>query len=155
MSEVIYEVRDRTAYITINRPEKRNALSQEATDGLIEAFGDVRSNPEVWVAILTGAGDVAFYAGADLVRMEQGARGQAPSGPRRIRRAADDLYQFIRHTYKPTIAAIKGTRSPGAPASRSRATSASCRTAPSWAGRTRCAASARSAGRCCSRTCSP
>ena len=66
MSVLLYEVRDRTAYITLNRPEQRNALNQELTDALIEALTDVRENPDVWVAIISGAGDIAFCAGADL-----------------------------------------------------------------------------------------
>lgn len=110
MDEVLYEVRDRTAYITLNRPEKRNAMNRELTAGLIEAFADVRENPDVWVAIITGAGDLAFCAGADLLAMAEGPRDDAP--PRRNsdepRGDTEHLYQFIRHTYKPVIAAING-----------------------------------------------
>ncbi|MFC1824676.1 enoyl-CoA hydratase-related protein [Thermodesulfobacteriota bacterium] len=64
--KVIYEVRDRVAYITINRPEVMNAMDPEVYDLLSKAWIDVRDNPEVWVAIITGAGDKAFTAGADL-----------------------------------------------------------------------------------------
>ena len=110
MNAVLYEVRDRTAYITLNRPEKRNAINQELSDGLIDALTDVRENPDVWVAIITGAGELAFCAGADLTRMEEGARDEGPQPRERSspREGADDLYQFIRHTYKPVIAAING-----------------------------------------------
>tara|TARA_Y100000588_G_scaffold328948_1_gene364817 strand:+ start:2293 stop:3078 length:786 start_codon:yes stop_codon:yes gene_type:complete len=108
MSVLLYEVRDRTAYITLNRPEQRNALNQELTDALIEALTDVRENPDVWVAIISGAGDIAFCAGADLKRMEK-RTGIAPEQPqKRSDKGANDLYQFIRHTYKPVIAAING-----------------------------------------------
>jgi enoyl-CoA hydratase len=109
---VLYEVRDRTAYITLNRPEKRNAINQELTDGLIEALTEARENTDVWVIIVTGAGEIAFCAGADLIRMGEGTRGEepaaAPPPTESPRHGADDLYQFIRHTYKPTIAAING-----------------------------------------------
>ena len=109
MSAVGYEVRDRIAFVTIDRPEQRNALNEEVVDGLFGAFADVRENPDVWVAVITGAGDIAFSAGADLKAMERGARaaaaGEIRSGPRL---GVNDLYQYIRHTYKPTIAAING-----------------------------------------------
>jgi len=64
--KVLYEVRDRVAYITINRPEVMNAMDPEVYGLLSKAWIDVRDNPEVWVAIITGAGDKAFTAGADL-----------------------------------------------------------------------------------------
>jgi enoyl-CoA hydratase/carnithine racemase len=110
MDAVLYEVRDRTAYITLNRPEKRNAINAELTDGLIEALTDVRENKDVWVAIITGAGEIAFCAGADLIGMAEGTRNDSPPAeePATPRRGANDLYQFIRHTYKPVIAAING-----------------------------------------------
>jgi len=64
--KVLYEVKDKVAYITINRPEVMNAMDPEVYEQLSNAWIDVRDNPEVWVAIITGAGDKAFTAGADL-----------------------------------------------------------------------------------------
>ena len=64
--KVIYEVRDKVAYITINRPEVMNAMDLEVYEGLSAAWVDVRDNPDVWVAIVTGAGQKSFTAGADL-----------------------------------------------------------------------------------------
>jgi E-phenylitaconyl-CoA hydratase len=63
---LLYEVRDKIAYITINRPEALNAMDPETYQELSEAWIDVRDNPDIWVAIITGAGDKAFSAGADL-----------------------------------------------------------------------------------------
>ncbi len=63
---VLYEKRDRIAYVTINRPEARNAVSPEVHQGMIAAWADFASDDSVDVAILTGAGDDAFCAGADL-----------------------------------------------------------------------------------------
>ena len=63
---LIYEVRERVAYITINRPEAMNAMDAEVYAELSKAWIDVRDNPDVWVAIITGAGERAFTAGADL-----------------------------------------------------------------------------------------
>ncbi len=64
--KVLYEVKGKVAYITINRPEVMNAMDADVYAELSKAWIDVRDNPEVWVAIVTGAGEKAFTAGADL-----------------------------------------------------------------------------------------
>lgn len=61
-----FELDDGIAVVTINRPERRNALDAEHYDGLSKAWMRVRDDPEVRVAIITGAGDKAFCAGADI-----------------------------------------------------------------------------------------
>lgn len=61
-----FELDDGIATVTINRPERRNALDAEHYDALSKAWTRVRDDPEVRVAIITGAGDKAFCAGADL-----------------------------------------------------------------------------------------
>ncbi len=58
--------------ITINRPEARNALNSEVRQGLNQAYTDFRDDPNLWVAILTGAGDKAFSAGADIKEFRPG-----------------------------------------------------------------------------------
>src|SRR5438876_1125636 len=73
----IYEVKDRIARITINRPEAMNAMDADVYAELSRAWIDVRDNPEVWIAIVTGAGDKAFTAGADLKSFIPGTRGKA------------------------------------------------------------------------------
>lgn len=65
MSKVLYEKRDRIAYVTFNRPEAKNAIDPEMHDLLVETWTDFRDDDAVDVAIVTGAGD-AFCAGADL-----------------------------------------------------------------------------------------
>jgi enoyl-CoA hydratase/carnithine racemase len=66
MGEFLYEKRDHIAYITLNCPEKMNAVTQEIHEGLIYAWDDVKRDDNVRVAILTGAGDRAFCSGMDL-----------------------------------------------------------------------------------------
>jgi enoyl-CoA hydratase len=66
MAKVTTEVRERTLVITLNRPEKRNCVDGETAQLLCESWIRFRDDDELWVAILTGAGDVAFSAGADL-----------------------------------------------------------------------------------------
>lgn len=98
---VLYEKKNRIAYITLNRPEVMNALNADIRRGLQEAMTDFRDDPELLVAILTGAGGRAFSAGADLREMaERTAAGQAP--PRRW----PNFYDL--EVWKPLIAAIDG-----------------------------------------------
>jgi enoyl-CoA hydratase/carnithine racemase len=64
--EVLYQVESGIARVTINRPERRNAMSFGVMDGLRDAFARARNDADVRVVVLTGAGDKAFCAGADL-----------------------------------------------------------------------------------------
>jgi enoyl-CoA hydratase/carnithine racemase len=61
-----YEKRDHIAYITLNRPERMNALHPPANAELSGVWNDFADDPDAWVAILTGAGERAFSAGNDL-----------------------------------------------------------------------------------------
>lgn len=63
---ILMEKRHHCAYLTINRPEVHNALDPEGWEELGIALAEVRDDPEIRVAIVTGAGDKAFCAGADL-----------------------------------------------------------------------------------------
>jgi (E)-benzylidenesuccinyl-CoA hydratase len=65
---LLYDKHDHIATLTINRPEAMNAMDPETYQELSQAWIDVRDDPDVWVAIVTGAGDRAFTAGADLKR---------------------------------------------------------------------------------------
>jgi enoyl-CoA hydratase/carnithine racemase len=101
---IIYEKKGRLAYVTLNREERRNAIDGATSQELLDAFTDFKSDDEVWVAILTGAGDVAFSAGADLVAMAEAFRGG--QGMR-----FDVPFAGITRGYecwKPMIAAING-----------------------------------------------
>ena len=97
-----YEVRDRVAYITMNRPQAMNAMNEELKQKLRAAIEEVDRDPDVWVAIVTGAGDRAFSAGGDLkeyVTRELEGPGQP--------------YSMFKHydqpmSVKPFIAAING-----------------------------------------------
>jgi enoyl-CoA hydratase/carnithine racemase len=65
MKKIVYETKDRIAYVTLNRPDALNALDDELNDALWEAWADFHANDTVDVAIVTGAGK-AFCSGADL-----------------------------------------------------------------------------------------
>lgn len=66
MSHLVYEKRDGIAYLTMNRPERRNALSPQMIVEMANAWRDFRDDNDMRVAVLSGAGDKAFCAGADL-----------------------------------------------------------------------------------------
>jgi enoyl-CoA hydratase/carnithine racemase len=97
--EVLYEVRGQCAIITLNRPDQRNAINLAACDQIEKAFRDFDADPNLRVAILTGAGDKAFSAGRDL--KELAALGGAPV--KSIPTLGDNL-----HVGKPVIAAVNG-----------------------------------------------
>ena len=73
---LLYEVRDHVARVTINRPDRRNAMSWDVITGLRKAAADAKEDDDVRVVVLTGAGEQAFCAGADLTGMT-GDRGFA------------------------------------------------------------------------------
>lgn len=70
MKQVLYEVSDRVAYITLNRPEKRNALNSELVTELLDAFERVEQDETAKVVVLNAKGD-AFCAGADLSYLQK------------------------------------------------------------------------------------
>jgi enoyl-CoA hydratase/carnithine racemase len=98
---VTYEVVDRVAWLTIDRPETRNALSAEVRAGLWDGVRRFTADDGAAVLVLTGAGDRAFCAGGDLREMAEGALTVPPP---------DFLPQFGRNVVvdKPTIAAVNG-----------------------------------------------
>src|SRR5438876_4583846 len=99
--EVLYQVRGPAAWATINRPERRNALSPGVIDGLLEAFRRAGSDDTVRAVVVTGAGDAAFCAGGDVGGFAQAS---AESAPAAIARLLDGLW----HHPLPTIARVNG-----------------------------------------------
>jgi len=103
---VRYEIAAPAAVITLNRPDRRNALSRALIAGLSAAFHRAADDPQVRCVILTGAGS-AFCAGMDLDEL----RGTLGAGRDVVWDDAQklaDLYEFITHLPKPTIAAVNG-----------------------------------------------
>src|SRR6266436_8809007 len=71
LSNVLYETKGSIGYVTLNRPKVLNALSQGAWEDLRTAFEDARDDAAVLGVILTGVGDKAFIAGADISEFTQ------------------------------------------------------------------------------------
>lgn len=63
---LLYEKRGKIAYVTINRPERRNSLTAEVRRLMAKAWREIRDDDDVWIGILTGAGEESFCAGGDL-----------------------------------------------------------------------------------------
>jgi enoyl-CoA hydratase/carnithine racemase len=109
MSEqhVRYEVRGSAAWITIDRPERRNALAMATVEQLTAAFLRASADREVWAVVLTGSGDKAFCAGGDLKEMDQEAHaGRDIHVP--MTGLHRNMFEVMLETYKPTIAAVNG-----------------------------------------------
>ncbi len=94
----------RILIVTINRPERMNALHWMANEELASVFDDFASNSDLWVAIITGAGDRAFSAGNDLKYQAQEAGGEMQAGPRTGFAGLTARYDCS----KPIIAAVNG-----------------------------------------------
>lgn len=91
--------------ITINRPDKLNALNKQTIRELEEAISDVEKNPDIRVAILTGAGAKAFVAGADIAEFSSY---DSFEGEDLARQGQHRVFDRIHHASKPFIAAING-----------------------------------------------
>jgi 2-ketocyclohexanecarboxyl-CoA hydrolase len=101
--DILFEVCDAVATITINRPEKYNAFTANTCEELIDAFRRAGSDKAVAVIVLTGAGDRAFCTGAD-----QSAHEGAYEGRGTIGLPVDELQSLIRDVPKPVIARVQG-----------------------------------------------
>ena len=106
MSTLLYEIRDRIATITLNRPERLNAFDAEMLDDWVEALQDARTNDDVQVVVLTGAGR-AFCSGGDVGNMKE----RSAAAPLQHKRWLENVHRVplaMEALDKPTIAALNG-----------------------------------------------
>lgn len=92
------------ATITINRPKKLNALNEEVLDELDELFKKIQGDKNIKGILITGAGDKAFVAGADIKELRE----LNEKSGRRASRKGQQVFQSIENTLKPVIAAVNG-----------------------------------------------
>ena len=104
METVIYEIRDKVAFVTINRPHAYNACDKPTYERLAEVWQDFAVNDDAWVAILTGAGDKAFCAGSDI---KQNFNAKPEPADAFEAAGRDDLMRGL-EVWKPIIAAVNG-----------------------------------------------
>src|SRR5438445_13548310 len=109
MDTVIFDVAERVATITLNRPERLNAMNQQMRDELRACWQRVKDDPEIWVAIITGAGR-AFSSGADVQALDAGGftkldRWRELCMHEGIRTLPTPRRMYV---HKPVIAAVNG-----------------------------------------------
>lgn len=104
--EIIYEIKNSVAFVTLNRPEKRNALNDELLIGLRDAIDAGETDEQVRVIVLRGAGK-DFCAGADLSQLEKSAQASILENIDGASRMAD-LFIKMRRLKKPILAAVHG-----------------------------------------------
>jgi enoyl-CoA hydratase/carnithine racemase len=101
---VLYATNDGVAQITINRPERRNALSWSVVSEIRSRLADAKADPAVHVVVFAGAGDKAFCAGADLDTMAGDGFSELHAKRGQIAALFEDLWKLG----KPTIARVQG-----------------------------------------------
>jgi len=104
-NELLYEASGGVARVTINRPERRNAMSYGVMSGLRDAMASAREDADVRVVVLTGAGDKAFCAGADLTGIAENAGAAAAHTGRGF---LADLFRDMYSLGKPIVAKVRG-----------------------------------------------
>ncbi|MFQ5702262.1 MAG: enoyl-CoA hydratase-related protein [Acidobacteriota bacterium] len=104
LENILYEVRDRIALVTINRPEKLNALNRRTLKELDRITETARTDPDVLGVVITGAGPKAFVAGADISELAE----QTPLGGKDYAIYGQEILSRIESLGKVVIAAING-----------------------------------------------
>ncbi|TET26088.1 MAG: crotonase [Candidatus Aminicenantes bacterium] len=101
---LIYEKKENIGVLTINRPQRMNAISNELTSELKKFLDEIENDDELRVLVITGAGDKAFVAGADITELVDR---DALIG-RRVSRQRQEIFSRIENLHVPAIAAING-----------------------------------------------
>ena len=101
---LLYEKKDGIAYVTFNRPKVLNALNRQTIEEFHNVLLDVKQDPSVRVLILTGAGDKAFVAGADIKELAQ----QTPVNGKEFSLYGQSVFHLLETIGKPSICAING-----------------------------------------------
>lgn len=101
---LLVEIEKNIATVTINRPEKLNALNNETLNEIYDVFLSIEHTEEVRAVILIGRGEKAFVAGADISELNQ----LSPLAAKDFAEKGQKIFSFIEHLSKPVIAAVNG-----------------------------------------------
>ena len=101
---LLYEKRDGIGYVTVNRPDKLNALNRKVMEELHDCFQKLQKDDEAKAVILTGAGEKAFVAGADIGELAV----QSPVQGKETSARGQQILDFVENLEKPVIAAVNG-----------------------------------------------
>jgi len=102
---ILVELKENLALVTINRPSKLNALNKKTIEELHLAFKSLDENPDIKVIIITGSGEKAFVAGADISEF---ADFNVEEGTELARKGHEILFSFVENLGTPVIAAVNG-----------------------------------------------
>ncbi|MEN9969510.1 MAG: hypothetical protein RIR94_1715 [Bacteroidota bacterium] len=102
---ILTEIRNQIAFLTINRPQQLNALNKDTIEALHNALAAADADPTVGVIVLTGSGEKAFVAGADI---KEFADFNIAQGGELALRGQQTLFDFIEQLSTPVIAAVNG-----------------------------------------------
>lgn len=105
---VSFEVAERVATVTLTRPEAMNALDPETISALTDCWLEIRDNPEIWAAVVTGQGERAFCAGADLKKTIPGRPGATDTNRPIFQPSARHAIDNGMQIWKPIVAAVNG-----------------------------------------------
>jgi len=105
MENILIEIKENLAVITINRPAKLNALNKQTIEELHVAFKNLDNNSQVKVIVITGSGEKAFVAGADISEF---ADFNVEEGTELARKGQEILFNFVQQLGTPVIAAVNG-----------------------------------------------
>ena len=104
LSALLFVVQNNICTITINRPDKLNALNKDVLNDLNKALDEIENNPEIKSAIITGAGPKAFVAGADITEFSGLNKEEAMA----LAKRGQDTFFRIENSSKPIVAAVNG-----------------------------------------------
>ncbi|KZL10606.1 crotonase/enoyl-CoA hydratase family protein [Pseudovibrio sp. Ad26] len=105
---VLFEVRDRIALLTLNRPQKLNALNYQTNDRLLELLNRIEDDPKISAVILTGAGERAFSAGGDIYEFSQSVTKGTDVAVKEFVGRGQTMTSRIENFTKPIIVAVNG-----------------------------------------------
>lgn len=103
-NNILFEIKNNIGYVTINRPEKLNALNDETLDDLRKCFSSIKEDYAVNVVIITGAGEKAFVAGADISEIHK----LNVVAAKHFSEKGQSVFNLIEKLGKPVIAAVNG-----------------------------------------------
>ncbi|MCJ7554704.1 MAG: enoyl-CoA hydratase-related protein [Ignavibacteriaceae bacterium] len=101
---LLLEIKDNIAVVTVNRPDKLNALNKDTVLELRSVFKELRSNDNIFVIILTGSGEKAFVAGADIKELNQ----LDVLSAKKFSERGQEVFNYIENMNKPVIAVVNG-----------------------------------------------
>ena len=103
-NNILFEIKNHIAVVTINRPDKLNALNRQTIDELEDVFHSVKNDPDVFVVVVTGSGEKAFVAGADISELNK----LNVLSAKEFSEKGNKVFRMIEALDKPVIAAVNG-----------------------------------------------